>query len=103
MRSNEIKNEIKKILKKWEGKSNKKILKHETKKYLYGFQQYETIRFFLEVFALVKQKYFKLRRIKAIYSKNIVEFKTKSGPRTKKGKYKKKDTYECAFALYEGR
>ena len=45
---------------------------------------------FFKVFALVKRKYFKLRRIKAIYSKKIGEFKTKSRPRTKKGKYKKK-------------
>ena len=45
MRNNEIKNEIDEI-KKWEGKIKRKDLKYETKKYIYDFQQYETIRSF---------------------------------------------------------
>ena len=35
--------------------------------------------------------------------KNIVEFSNKSRPRTTKSKDIKTDTYESAYALYEGR
>ena len=45
MRNNEIKNEIDEI-KKWEEKIKGKYLKHEAKKYIYDFQQFETIRSF---------------------------------------------------------
>ena len=34
--------------------------------------------------------------------KDVVEFNNKSKPRTKEGKDKKRDTYEKAYALYEG-
>ena len=42
MRTNEIKNEIEDI-KKWEEKINRKDLKYKTNKYLYDFQQFETL------------------------------------------------------------
>ena len=45
MRTNKIKNEIYEI-KKWEEKTKRKYLKYETKKYIYDFQQYDTIRSF---------------------------------------------------------
>ena len=45
MRIDEIKNEIDEII-KWEEKNNRKDLKYKTNKYLYNFQQFETIRFF---------------------------------------------------------
>ena len=45
MRIDEIKNEIDEII-KWEEKNNRKDLKYKTNKYLYDFQQFETIRFF---------------------------------------------------------
>ena len=48
MRNNEIKNEIDEI-KKWEEKIKGKYLKHEAKKYIYDFQQFETISFLLVV------------------------------------------------------
>ena len=47
MRNNKTRNEIDKI-KKWEEKFKRKDLKYETKKYIYDFQQYETISFFGE-------------------------------------------------------
>ena len=47
MRTNLIKNEIDEI-KKCEEKIKRKDLKYETKKYIYDFQQYETIRSFGE-------------------------------------------------------
>ena len=34
--------------------------------------------------------------------KNVAEFNNKSRPRTIKGKDKKRNTYESAYALYEG-
>ena len=35
--------------------------------------------------------------------KHIVEFNDKPRPRSKEGKIKKRDTYEIAYTLYEGR
>ena len=35
--------------------------------------------------------------------KSIIEFNEKSKPRTKGDKDKKRDTYESAYAVYEGR
>ena len=32
----------------------------------------------------------------------LVEFNNKSRPSTMEGKYKKRDTYKSAYALYEG-
>ena len=45
METNEIKNEIDEI-KKWQKKVKQKDLKYETIKYIYDFQQYESIRSF---------------------------------------------------------
>ena len=45
MRNNEIKNELDKI-NRWEEKIERKDLEYETKKYIYDFKQYETIRSF---------------------------------------------------------
>ena len=45
MTNNEFKNKIDKI-KKWEDKIKRKDLKFETNRYNYGFQQFETIRYF---------------------------------------------------------
>ena len=45
MTNNEFKNEIDKI-KKCEDKIKRKDLKFETNRYNYGFQQFETIRYF---------------------------------------------------------
>ena len=47
MRTNKIKNERYEI-KKCEEKIKRKDLKYERKKFIYDFQQYETIRFFGE-------------------------------------------------------
>ena len=47
MRTNEIKNEIDRI-EEWHEKIERKDWKCETKKYIYDFQQYETIRSFGE-------------------------------------------------------
>ena len=43
----------------------------------------------MKVFLLVKLLQIKLKRIRANYKKNIVEFNEKSRPRTKEGKDKK--------------
>ena len=47
MRTNKIKNEIYEI-KKWEEKVKWEDLKYKTEDYIYGFQQFETIRNFCE-------------------------------------------------------
>ena len=58
MRTNEIKNEIDEI-KKWQEKIKQKDVKHETKKRIYDFQQYETKKIFW-AFILVKLIYLKM-------------------------------------------
>ena len=74
MRTDKIKNEIDEI-KQWEGKSKRKDLKYETNKYIYDFQQFETIRPFDD----------------NIYTgKNMVEFNNKTRPKAKKDKGKNK-------------
>ena len=45
IRTNEIKNEIDEIT-EWEEKIKRKDLKYKANKYLYDFQQFETIKFF---------------------------------------------------------
>ena len=62
----EIKNEIDEI-KKLEEKSKRKDLKHETKKYIFDFQQYEIIRSFGKSIDTCKAKITEVKRIKAVY------------------------------------
>ena len=45
MRTNKTKNEIGKI-KKWKNKIKRKKIKLETNRYIFDFQQFETIRYF---------------------------------------------------------
>ena len=45
MRTNEIKDEIDEI-KKWDKKINRKYWKYDIKKYVYGIQQFESVRSF---------------------------------------------------------
>ena len=47
MRTNETKNEINDV-KKWKSKNKRKDLQYETKSYIYDFQQYDTIRSFVD-------------------------------------------------------
>ena len=38
-----------------------------------------------------------------VFIENLVEFNNKSRPKNKEGKDEKRDTYESAYAFYEGR
>ena len=102
MRTNEIRNEVYEI-KKWEEKIKWKDLKYETRKYIYDFEQYETIRSFGDSIYTRKANIVEAEVDQNNPLKNIVEFTEKSRPRSKEGKDKKRDIYESAYALYEGR
>ena len=102
MRTNEIRNEVYEI-KKWEEKIKWKDLKYETRKYIYDFEQYETIRSFGDSIYTRKANIVEAEADQNNPLKNIVEFTEKSRPRSKEGKDKKRDIYESAYALYEGR
>ena len=102
MRTNEIRNEVYEI-KKWEEKIKWKDLKYETRKYIYDFEQYETIRSFGDSIYTRKANIVEAEADQNNPLKNIVEFTEKSRPRWKEGKDKKWDIYESAYALYEGR
>ena len=71
--------------------------------YYLDFQQYKTIRFFGESICTGKTNIDKAEMDQNNLSKYIVEFINKSRPRTRKGKDRKRDAYESAYSLYEGR
>ena len=88
MRIDEIKNEIDEII-KWEEKNNRKDLKYKTNKYLYDFQQFETIRFFGDSIYTGKinidEPEIDLTNLLEI----IVKLNNKSKPKAKEGQNKK--------------
>ena len=92
MSTDEIKNEIDEF-RKWEEKIERKDLKYKTNKFLYNFQQFETIRSFGDGM--------KLRRIKPICLENIVKFNNKSKPKTNEGQDRKRNTFYGVNALYD--
>ena len=69
MRTNEIKNEIDDI-EKTEGKNDQKDLKYKTNKYLYDFQQFETIRSFSDSFYSGKVNIV----VAELYQSSVLEF-----------------------------
>ena len=85
MRTNEIRNEVYEI-KKWEEKIKWKDLKYETRKYIYDFEQYETIRSFGDSIYTRKANIVEAEADQNNPLKNIVEFTEKSRPRSKEGK-----------------
>ena len=89
MRNNEIKNERHKI-KKLEEIIRRKDLKYETKKHMYDFQQYETIRSFGDNIYTGKINIDEAEMDQSNLFKNIVEFNNKFRPRTTEGKDQKK-------------
>ena len=107
MRKKEIKNEIDEI-KKWEKKIKPTYLKNDQKKkkkkkQIYDFQQYEKIRSFGNSIHTRKANVVKAKEDQSNLINNTIEFNNKSRPRSKEGKAKKRDIYESAYALYEGR
>ena len=102
MRSNEIKNQIDEI-QKWEDKIKRKDLKYETYKYIYDFQQFETIRPFGNSIYAGKISINETEMHRTNLLKNMVKFNDKSRPRSKEDKNKKRNTFDSVTALYEGR
>ena len=95
MRTNNTKNEIDEI-KKLKEKIKGKDLKYETKKHIYEFQQYETIRSFGESIYNCKVNKFNMDEREMHQSnllKNMVECNDKSKPGLKKVR-KKTNTQE---------
>ena len=88
MRIDEIKNEIDEII-KWEEKNNRKDLKHKTNKYLYNFQQFETIRFFGDSIYTGKINMDEPEIDQTNLSEIMVKLNNKSKPKTKEGQNKK--------------
>ena len=78
-------------------------LKYKTENYTYDFQQYETIRSFGDNIYTGKINIDEAEIDQNNLLKNIVQFNKKSRLRTTEGKDKKRNTFESAIALYEGR
>ena len=81
MGTNEIKNETDEI-RKWEEKIKRINLKYETKKYIFDFQRYETIRFFGDNIYTGKLNIDEAEMYESNLLKNLKEFSEKSTPRT---------------------
>ena len=76
---------------------------YKASKYKYDFLQYETIRSFGENIYNGKMNMDKAEMDRGYLLKKLVEFNNKSIPRTIEEKDKKRDTYESAYSLFEGR
>ena len=88
LRNNEIKNVTDKI-KKQEEKIKRKHLKYETKKNIYGFQQYEKVRSLSDNIYTGKVTIDEAEMDQINLLENIVEFKTRLDKKTIEGKDEK--------------
>ena len=88
MRIDEIKNEIDEIT-KWKEKNNRKDLKYKTNKYLYDFQQFETIRFFGDSIYTGKINIDEPEIDQTNLLEIMVKLNNKSKPKAKEGQNKK--------------
>ena len=79
MRTNEIKNEINET-KKWEEKIKRKVLTYETSKYIFDFQQFQTIRSFGDSIYNDKINIREAKMKQVILLVNILDFRNKSRP-----------------------
>ena len=80
MRTNEIKNEINET-KKWEEKIKRKVLTHETSKYIFDFQQFQTIRSFGDSIYNDKINIREAKMKQVILLVNILDLRNKSRPK----------------------
>ena len=76
--------------KKWEGKTRRKDLKYETKRYIYDCQQFETIRSFGNNIYTAKINIDEPKMDQSNLLENIVEFNNKSRAKNKEDKDKKR-------------
>ena len=80
MRTNEIKNEINET-KKWEEKIKRKVLTYETSKYIFDFQQLQTIRSFGDSIYNDEINIREAKMKQVILLVNILDFRNKSRPK----------------------
>ena len=102
MRTDEIKNEIDEI-RKWEEKINRKDFKYKKNKYLYDFQQFESILCFFDSIIIGKINIDEAEMNQTNLLENIVKFDSKSKPQARDRKDKKRNTFDSVNALDEGR
>ena len=102
MRTDEIKNKIDEI-RKWEEKLKKKYLKYEKNKYKYHFQHCEAKRYFNNSIYTSKISVDKAEMYQSDPIKSMVKSNSKSMPRYKDYKDKKRNTSDSANAIYQGR
>ena len=101
MRIYEINDKINEI-RKWEEEIKRKDLKCKTNKYLFDFQQFETIRSFGDSIYTGKINIDEPEMDQSNLLENIVKFNNKFKPKTKEGKAKKSNTFDSVNAPYEG-
>ena len=87
MRTNEIKNEIVEI-RKWEEKLKRRDYKCKTGKWLYDFQQFETIRYFGDSTYTSKIDIDEAEMDQRNLLENMAEINKKSNSKTNTGKAK---------------
>ena len=80
MSTNEIKNEINET-KKWEEKIKRKDLTYETSKYIFDFQQFQTIRSFGDSIYNDKINIREAKMKQVILIVNILDLRNKSRPK----------------------
>ena len=76
-------------------------MKYETSKYLYDFQQFQTIRSFDEKISIGKVSISETDKKQSNLLNSIFEFNNKARQDQKQTK-RKNNTYDSAYALYEG-
>ena len=101
MKTNKIKNEIDEV-RIWEEKTKRKDFKYKANKYLYSFQQFETIRSFSDSIYTGKTNKNEGEMDQGNLLENIGNFANKSKPKTKEGKDKKQNTFDTVNSLYKG-
>ena len=90
-------------IKKWEEKLKRKNLVCKANKYKYDFQQYETIRTFGDSIYNGKTSRDEAEMDQTNLLDNLKDFNDRSRPKTAESKNRKRNTYQSAYALYEGR
>ena len=90
-------------IKKWEEKIKLKNLVCKANKYKYDFQQYETIRTFGDSIYNGKTSRDEAEMDQTNLLDNLKDFNDRSRPKTAESKNRKRNTYQSAYALYEGR
>ena len=102
MRNNEIKNE-KDEIKKWENKTKWNDLKYETNKFIFDFQEFQTIRSFGDSIYTGKINIEEAKIDQNNLLKNMVNSDKKSRLRSKEDRDEKRNTFDSVNAIHEGR